>query len=317
MRIIDDNFSLPRLTSADLPFREWFVGTEPLIENEIDGSLLLLVPGGKFLAGEEEFPVELPPYYLALHPVTNAQYARFLSQQQPVGSYLQKWIHLSRNDCFLRSVGQWFEACTGKDDHPVMQVSWYGAEAYCRWAGLRLPSELEWEKAARGIDGRQYPWGNEWNAGECCGNTQMDGTSSVWSYPEGCSCWGHYQMSGNVLEWCADVYNGQAYERYKPGELTPRSRMPKHIQVQADVVRLRDHEKLTFSEIAARLGVSDATVRRAYTTVDRAYDGASASRVLHGGSSYRDVPNHCQCTHRSELAPYFGASFRVARSPTS
>jgi formylglycine-generating enzyme required for sulfatase activity len=201
-------------------------GPSILIENAIDGSLLLLVSGGKFLAGEEKFPVELPPYYLAMHPVTNVQYARFLSQRRPRNSDLQKWITLD-SCCLVRGSGSVYEAYGGKDDHPVVQVSWYGAKAYCQWAGLRLPSELEWEKGARGVDGREYPWGNGWDTRKCRnkkskGNEQ---TCGVWSYPAGSSHWGHYQMSGNVWEWCKDVYESGAYSRYKGGNLTPPLRV--------------------------------------------------------------------------------------------
>jgi formylglycine-generating enzyme required for sulfatase activity len=177
-----------------------------LIENETDGSLLLLVPGGKFLAGTEKTSVELPPYYLAMHPVTNAQYARFLSQRRPEDHDLLKWILLHSN-CFVRKSGNSYEAYGGKEDHPVVHVSWYGAAAYCQWAGVWLPTELGWEKAARGVDTREYPWGNVWDAGKCRNVTNKGSatTCGVWAYPEGCGCWGHYQMSGNVWEWCADV----------------------------------------------------------------------------------------------------------------
>lgn len=214
------------LAIADFSLREWFGALDPVMENAKDGSLLLLVPGGRFLAGDEKFPAALPAYYLGMHPVTNAQYARFLDMRGPAESDLRKWIRLD-GDCFVRKSANGYEAYGEKQNHPVVQVSWYGAIAYCNWAEVRLPSELEWEKGSRGIDGREYPWGDEWDATKCRNseNRGDDTTDDVWSYPDGCSYWGHYQMAGNVWEWCADGYEDGGYERYKRGDLSaPRSR---------------------------------------------------------------------------------------------
>jgi len=200
------------------------------IENPTDGSILLLVPPGKFLAGGPgknegggPFEVTLPGYYLGIHPVTNAQYAQFLTARCPGKEDLAKWVLLDK-DCFVRPGAKGYEAYGGKDAHPVVQVSWFGAQAYCQWAGLRLPSELEWEKGARGVDGREFPWGKDWKDGRRCRNDKNKGyetTCSVWSYPEGCSVWGQYQMAGNVWEWCEDWYDEEAYKRYRQQKLRP------------------------------------------------------------------------------------------------
>ena len=123
-------------------------GLPVIIEHEKTGMLMVLVAGGKFLAGDGKFAAELPGFYVGLHAVTNRQYGVFVKEsghRAPDQDSYSIWKN-----------GKYPEE---KAEHPVVCVSWEDGQAYCRWAGLRLPGELEWEKAARGVDGRRYPWG--------------------------------------------------------------------------------------------------------------------------------------------------------------
>ncbi len=153
------------------------------------GIEMVRIPAGEFLYGDDKQPVFLPEYYIARTPVTNAQYRAFVQ-----ATYNPPQRHWEEQ-----------KIPPGKEDHPVVMVSWEDAQAFCAWVGGRLPTGQEWEKGARGTEGRIYPWGNYWEDGQC--NTVEAGigdTTPVTRYPYGASPYGLLDMAGNVFEWCED-----------------------------------------------------------------------------------------------------------------
>jgi formylglycine-generating enzyme required for sulfatase activity len=183
---------------------------EPLRPKQPFEPKLILIPAGEFLmgsdpqqdedAGDEEQPqhlLSLPDYYLAKTPVTNAQYRAFVlatGHEEPEG-----WTNRTPP--------------RGEEDHPVVHVSWYDARDYCLWLsevtgrGYGLPSEAEWEKGARGTDGRIHLWGDRWDATRCkSGEGDLAETTSVHAYPQGASPYGVLDMTGNVWEWTRSLW---------------------------------------------------------------------------------------------------------------
>lgn len=186
---------------------------------------MILIPAGEFLMGSDpkkvpsfEDPITarayaggwetpqhtftLPDYHLARTPVTNAQYAAFLQETDHPRPKLWRSRKSPR----------------GKEDFPIVYVSWHDAVAYCRWLAeatgkpYRLPSEAEWEKGARGTDGRLYPWGDGWNPARC--NTlegEQDGITPVEAYPQGAGPYGLVDMAGNVWEWTISLWGEDWY----------------------------------------------------------------------------------------------------------
>lgn len=156
----------------------------PLYVGGRDNRPMVKIPAGVFLFGEEKEKVETKEYFIDVYPVTNVEYKKFVEATgypDPAS-----W----RN-------GNW---PTGKENHPVVEVNWASASAYAEWAGKRLPTNEEWEKAARGIDGRIWPWGNEFDREKC--NTYSGDTTPVGQYsPQGDSPYGCQDMAGNVWEW--------------------------------------------------------------------------------------------------------------------
>jgi sulfatase modifying factor 1 len=143
--------------------------------------------------------------------VTNEQYCRFLNEVEPEKKQIEQWVGLGeswykeKNRLLLKKGKYTIEQ--GRERHPVICVSWHGAQAYAKWAGCRLPSEVEWEKAARGTEGWKYPWGNEFKEDACNYGGKYNGTTEVGRFENGKSPYGCFDMAGNVWEWCADWFS--------------------------------------------------------------------------------------------------------------
>ncbi len=176
---------------------------------------MIYVPAGEFIMGNEsEFSNESPKrkvyldaFYIDQYEVTNAEYKEFIDatgHPMPYISALWAEPFNWRNGTYP----------PGKGDHPVVLVSWNDAAAYAKWAGKRLPTEAEWEKAARGTDGRAWPWGNDWDIGLCnIKESFINSTTPVYLYEKGKSPYGCFNMAGNAMEWTADWYSEKYYAR--------------------------------------------------------------------------------------------------------
>lgn len=174
--------------------------------NPKDGAEMALIPAGEFLMGDDDISdnprraVRLSGYWMYKKPVTVGQYKKFCqdtARKMPdAPSFNPDWV---------------------KEDHPIVNVSWEDAQAYCTWAGTRLPTEAEWEKAARGTDGRKFPWGNEFDNSKLWSsvNEKRCGTVPAGTYADGVSPYGILDMAGNVWQWCADWYDTD-YRRTAP-----------------------------------------------------------------------------------------------------
>jgi len=173
--------------------------------NEADEAVLLYVPGGEYdlgpgvLSAQEEpiHRVILSPFWIGKYSVTNRQFG-FYIEANPDVREPEYW----RNERF------------NQPRQPVVGVSWEDAKAYCSWAGLLLPSEAQWEAAARGMDQRRFPWGNEEPTPEHANfGNRKDRATPVGAYPRGAGALGALDQAGNVWEWCEDVWDPKAYQR--------------------------------------------------------------------------------------------------------
>jgi len=144
-------------------------------------------------------------------PVTNRPYGKFIEaggyrENEYWSSDGQAWREENR----ISQPQYWNEKDWSQPEHPVVGVSYHEAEAFAAWAGKRLPTEKEWERAARGTDGREYPWGNEFDPEKCnTAKSKIGKTTRVTRYPNGISPAGCYDMAGNVWEWTASWYDDE------------------------------------------------------------------------------------------------------------
>ena len=180
-----------------------------------DGMVMLYVPAGEFLMGSEsDFEDEKPQHRVYLDvfwidqtELTNAMYAQCAADGACEPPH--------KNNSYSHSS---YYDDNQYADYPVIYVDWNQANTYCQWAGGRLPTEAEWEKAARGTDGRTYPWGEQSPACSLTNNSWCKGdTAAVGSYPQGASLYGVLDMAGNVWEWVADWYS-ETYYMGSPSE---------------------------------------------------------------------------------------------------
>lgn len=238
----------------------------PAIDPGIDPDSWAMVPAGEFLLGRTEHETDVDyDFEIMVTDVTNAQYADYLNEalaagdihiegEEIVGYYPGDefrgfrheenitegdWLHIPLDEPGLRLDfdGQTFTAQDGYENHPMVQVTWFGAKAYCGFNEWRLPSEFEWEKAARGEDNRPYPWGdgidpanaNYYSSHDVfekvaggLGDTTPVGFYNGQSYDDyetqdSASPYGLYDMAGNVWQWTGDVYEDQHYRYLRGG----------------------------------------------------------------------------------------------------
>ena len=176
---------------------------------------MVLIPAGEFQMGSNGGDVDEKPvhtvyvdtFYMDKHEITNAQYKAFVDANP---EWRKNRIPLAYHDGNYLRHWNGDDYPSGKANHPVTYVSWYAAMAYAQWVGKRLPTEAEWEKAARGeLVGQKYPWGDLINLSKANYDGQFGDTTSVGEYDP--NAYGLYDMVGNVLEWCLDVYDKDSY----------------------------------------------------------------------------------------------------------
>ena len=208
---------------------------------EIYGVVMVLVPGGTFTLGAKDIDndskpiheVNLSSFRISKYPITNEQYSRYLEKLLQISGkdyarpeptswkelgeqysrHLEKLLQISGKDYAYPEPASWKDIKFNHPKQPVAGVSWHEALTFCRWSGFDLPSEAQWEAAARGKDARRYPWGNERPTDKLVNFRGYVGrTTKVGHYPEGAGPYGTLDQAGNVWEWCWDIWDSRAYQ---------------------------------------------------------------------------------------------------------
>jgi formylglycine-generating enzyme required for sulfatase activity len=176
---------------------------------------MALVAEGQFVMGSNNGPEDEKPehlvfvksFFMDVLPVSNADFAKFLNARGLKNHLGESFYDDDDRDARIHQRGSTWQADLGYAMHPVNEVSWVGARDYCAWLNKRLPTEAEWEKAARGTDGRKYPWGNSKPTDKLAlYGAAYNASAPVDAFPAGASPYGILDLSGNQWEWVSSAY---------------------------------------------------------------------------------------------------------------
>jgi formylglycine-generating enzyme required for sulfatase activity len=181
---------------------------------------MMTIPAGSFTMGSEAGPaderpvhsVDLRAFAIDRLPVTNAQFAEFLNAVGTLNKQGERLYDFDDSDARIHQRNSQWNAEAAYADHPAVEPTWTGARDYCAWRGTRLPTEAEWEKAARGTDGRKYPWGdNPPERKHAQFGARFNETAPANAFPAGASPYGVLGMAGNTWEWVSSAYRPYPY----------------------------------------------------------------------------------------------------------
>lgn len=184
---------------------------------------MVAIPAGIFIMGSNDgpederpaHPVTLPAFQIDRLPVTNAQFAEFLNVRGHSTAKGERLYDYDDSDARIHQVAGKYVADRGYENHPAVEASWLGAREYCAWRSKRLPTEAEWEKAARGTDARKYPWGNaapeRTRTPQAQFGARFNDTAPVENFAAGASPYGVLGMAGNAWHWVSSAYRPYPY----------------------------------------------------------------------------------------------------------